>query len=125
MVYDGADEHYSVVENFLPPGNGGNVMVTSRNIVLKKLALTNNSMEVHGMEDEEAISLLLKSAMLDDTDDDIYNQAQHLVSQLDGIPLAIDQAGAYMHTCGCSINDYLELYKKYDDKLMRNCYELV
>src|SRR6266550_2256168 len=71
IVYDGADGHYSVVENFLPPGNGGNVMITSRNIGLKQFALSNNSMEVHGMEDEDAISLLLKSGMLDDTDEDI------------------------------------------------------
>ncbi len=120
MVYDGADGDYSVVENFLPPGNGGNVMITSRNIGLKRLALSKNSMEIHGLEDEEAISLLLKSAMLDDTDDDIYNLAQQFVSQLNGIPLAIDQAGAYIHSCGCSINDYLELYTRYKDKLMRD-----
>ncbi|KAF8311017.1 putative kinesin [Amanita rubescens] len=120
MVYDGLDGHYSVVEKFLPPGNGGNVMITSRNIALKKFVLSKNSMEVHGMEDEDAISLLLKSAMLDGTDDDIYNLAQQLVSQLDGIPLAIDQAGAYMHFCGGSINGYLELYTRYKDKLMQS-----
>ncbi|KAF8337247.1 P-loop containing nucleoside triphosphate hydrolase protein [Amanita rubescens] len=117
MVYDGADGHYSVVEKFLPPGNGGNVLITSRNIGLKRLTLS-NSTEIHGMEDEDAISLLLKSGMLDNTDDDICNLAQQLVSQLDGIPLAIDQAGAYMHSCGCSINDYLELYTRYKNKLM-------
>ena len=120
MVYDGADGDYSVVENFLPPGNAGNIVITSRNIGLKRFALGNNSMEVHGMENEEAVSLLLKSAMLDDTDDDTYNLAQQLVSQLDGIPLAIDQAGAYMHSCGCSIDGYLELYTRYKDELMRN-----
>ena len=120
MVYDGADGHYSVVENFLPPGNGGNVMITSRNIGLKKFALSKNSIEIHGMEEEDAISLLLKSAMLDDTDGDIYNLAQKIVSQLDGIPLAIDQAGAYMHSCACSISSYLELCTRYKDKLMRD-----
>jgi hypothetical protein len=120
MVYDGADGHYSVVENFLPPGNGGNVMITSRNIGLKRFAFSRNSIEIHGMDDESAISLLLKSAMLDDTDDDIYNLALQLVSQLGGIPLAIDQAGAYMHSCGCSISGYLELYTtwSYKNKLM-------
>ncbi len=120
MVYDGADGHYSIVEDFLPPGNGGNVMITSRNIGLKRLASNKNSMEIHGMEDEDAISLLLKSGMLDDTDDDICHLAQQLVSQLDGIPLAIDQAGAYVHSCGCSINDYLESYTRYKNKLMKD-----
>ncbi|KAF8345651.1 hypothetical protein F5887DRAFT_1190591 [Amanita rubescens] len=120
MVYDGADGHYSVVEKFLPPGNGGNVLMTSRNIGLKRLTFSKNSMEIYGMEDEDAISLLLKSAMFDDTDNDIYNLAQQLVSQLDGFPLAIDQAGAYMHSCGCSINGYLELHSRYKNKLMRD-----
>ena len=72
------------------------------------------------MDDEDAISLLLKSAMLNDTENDIYNLAQQLVSQLDGIPLAIDQAGAYMHSCGCSINGYLEMYTRYRNELMRD-----
>ncbi len=120
MVFDGADGHYSVVENFLPTGNGGNVMITSRNIGLMRLASRNNSMEVYGMEDEDAISLLLKSAMLDDADDDNYNLAQQLMLQLDGIPLAIDQAGAYMHACGCTINGYVELFTIYRNKLMRD-----
>ncbi len=44
MVYDGADGHCSVVEDFLPPGNGGNVMITSRNIGLKRIGLSKNSM---------------------------------------------------------------------------------
>ncbi|KAF8313332.1 P-loop containing nucleoside triphosphate hydrolase protein [Amanita rubescens] len=119
MIYDGADGHYSVVEKFLPPGHEGNIMITSRNIGLKRFTFR-NSMEIHGMDDEDAISLLLKSAMFDDTDDDIYNLALQLVSQLGGIPLAIDQAGAYMHSCGCSINGYLELYTRHKDKLMEN-----
>ena len=120
LVYDGADGHYSVVENFLPPGDGGNVLITSRNIGLKRIAMKENSMEVQGMEDEDAISLLLKSAMLDDTDDLIWDWARQLLSQLGGIPLAIDQAGAYMHSCGCSIDNYLKLYTRHKSKLMRD-----
>ena len=118
IVYDSADGHFSVVEKFLPPGNRGNVIITSRNVGLKRLS--KKSMEIYGMGDEDAISLLLKSAMLDDRDHDVYNMAEQLVLQLDGIPLAIDQAGAYMHSCGCSINGYLELYTRYNNKLMRD-----
>ena len=119
IVYDGADGHYSVVENFLPPGNGGNILITSRNIGLQRITMKENSMKVQGMEDEDAISLLLKSAMLDDTDSHIWDWARQLLSQLGGIPLAIDQAGAYMHSCGCSIENYLKLYTRHKNKLMR------
>jgi hypothetical protein len=116
MVYDNADGHYSVVENFLPPGNGGNILITSRNVGLKRLAL--ESVNVLDMGDDEAVQLLLKSAMLDGTSDHITNMAKNVISELGGIPLAVDQAGAYMQNCGCSIGSYLELFKKHKHQLM-------
>src|SRR6266550_2810353 len=116
MVYDSADGHYSVVEKFLPPGIGGNVLITSRNVKLKRLTL--DSVNVLDMTDDEAVSLLLKSAMLDGTSDHIIKMAKQVVSKLGGIPLALDQAGSYMHQSGCSIDDYLELYKKHSHQIM-------
>ena len=116
IVYDSADEHYSVVEKFLPPGNGGNVLITTRNPGLKRLTLV--SLEVLDMTNEEGISLLLKSAMFDGTSDHIMVIARKVVAELGGIPIALDQAGGYMLSCGCSMDDYLELYTKHRDKLM-------
>ena len=97
-------------------------MITSRNAEIKRITLNKNSMEVLDMVNEEAIFLLLQSAMLDEApaSDYIIDMARMLVSELGGIPLAIDQAGGYMHSCGCSINDYLELYAKHQDELMSN-----
>ena len=120
IVYDSADGHYSVVEKFFPPGNGGNVMISSRNPELKRITLDQNSLEVLDMTNEEGISLLLRSAMLDGTSDHVMILASTLVSKLGGIPLALDQAGGYMLSCGCSIDEYLELYTKHRDKLMSN-----
>ena len=116
MVYDSADGHYSVVEKFLPPGNGGNILITSRNVGLKRLAL--DSVNVLDMEDDEAIQLLLKSAMLDGASDHVTDMAQDVTSELGGIPLAVDQAGAYMQNCGCGLGGYLELLKKHRHQLM-------
>jgi tetratricopeptide (TPR) repeat protein len=117
MVYDNADGHYSVVEKFLPPGNGGNILITSRNVGLQRLAL--ESVNVLDMGDDEAVQLLLKSAMLDGTPDShIANMGKNVISELGGIPLAVDQAGAYMQNCGCSIGSYLELFKKHRHQLM-------
>ena len=115
MVYDNAE---SGVKKFLPPGNGGNVLITSRNFELCRI--TEDSMEVHGMEEEEALSLLSKSASLNYTSQDVQILAKQLVSKLGGIPLAIDQAGAYMIACRCPLEDYLELYAKNHDQLMVN-----
>ncbi|KAF8345299.1 hypothetical protein F5887DRAFT_1159043 [Amanita rubescens] len=118
MIYDNADGGYQVVEKFLPPGNGGNILITSRNLELMRI--TENSMEVLEMGEEEALSLLSKSAKLNYASENIQTMAKQLVSMLGGIPLAIDQAGAYMLTCKCPLDDYLELYAKNQDELMSN-----
>ncbi len=118
MVYDNGDGGYQVVEKFLPPGNGGNILVTSRNLELMRI--TENSMEVLEMGEEEGLSLLSKSARLNHTSQNIQIIAKQLISKLGGIPLAIDQAGAYMLTCKCPLDDYLELYAKNHDQLMFN-----
>ncbi len=118
MIYDNADAGYQVVEKFLPPGDGGGILITSRNKDLMRITLKENSMEVLEMEEEEALLLLAKSAMIDYPSQDVKDQAQKLISKLGGIPLAIDQAGAYMLACNHSLEDYLELFIKYQDQLM-------
>jgi tetratricopeptide (TPR) repeat protein len=116
IIFDNADGDYSVVEKFLPPGGTGNILITSRNGELKRLAL--NSVNVLAMEEDEAVTLFLKSAMLDGTCDGVRNMAKKMVLELSGIPLALDQAGAYIYRSGCGIDGYLKLYQKNKQKLM-------
>ena len=116
MIYDGADGHYQAVEKFLPPGNGGNILITSRNVGLKRI--TETSLKVLNMVEEEAASLLLKSASFASMSDHDSNMARKLALELGGIPLALDQAGAYMLTSQLGIADYLELYTKHKHELM-------
>ena len=120
MIYDNADGGYQIVEKFLPPGNRGNILITSRNLELVRI--TENSMEVLDMAEEEALSLLSKSARLHDASKNTKVLAKQLVSKLGGIPLAIDQAGAYMVACRCPLEDYLELYAEKQDELMGDAY---
>jgi len=56
--------------------------------------------------------------MLDGTSDDVRSVAKKMVLELGGIPLALDQAGAYIHRSGCGIDGYLKLYQKNKQKLM-------
>ncbi|KAF8685793.1 hypothetical protein AX14_003984 [Amanita brunnescens Koide BX004] len=118
MVYDGADDHYQIVEQFLPPGNGGNILITSRKMGMNRLSMT--SLKVQNLPEEEAVSLLLESGRLDGTSDHIMNLCRKLASELGGIPLALDKAGVYMLTSQCDIADYLELYTKHKTELLSN-----
>ncbi|KAF8622378.1 hypothetical protein AX15_007064 [Amanita polypyramis BW_CC] len=119
IVYDNADGGYDVVEKFLPPGTGGNILVTSRNRALQRITL-GNSIEVDRMDEEEAISLLFKSVMLSSPSDEAKALARSIVAAIGYIPLAIDQAGAYMHAIDCDLKDYLDLYNQYHSQLMLN-----
>jgi tetratricopeptide (TPR) repeat protein len=116
MIFDGADGHYQTIEKYLPPGNGGNIVITRRNVGLKRI--TETSLKVLNMAEQEATSLLLKSASFDSMSEHDSNLARKLASELGGIPLALDQAGAYMLTSRVGIADYLELYTKHKHELM-------
>ncbi|KIL64448.1 hypothetical protein M378DRAFT_78228, partial [Amanita muscaria Koide BX008] len=118
MVFDNADGGYQVVEKFLPRGNGGGILITSRDKALERITSPTHSLEVIEMGEEEAIALLSKSATVDTNSEDVAIVAQKLVAALGCIPLAIDQAGAYMQSCGYGLDDYLELFNKHHAKLM-------
>src|SRR6202022_3489574 len=56
---------------------------------------------------------------LESVPDFIGLQAQAIVEALDGLPLALDQAGAYIEETGCSLSDYLKFYKSRRKRLLR------
>ncbi|KAF8634152.1 hypothetical protein AX15_001052 [Amanita polypyramis BW_CC] len=72
------------------------------------------------MNEEEAISLLLKSAMPASLSDETKALARTIVSAVGYIPLAIDQAGAYIHVTDCDLKGYLDLHNQYHSQLMLN-----
>jgi hypothetical protein len=82
MVFDNADGGYQVVEKFIPSGT------------------------VTEMGKEEAITLLSRSSMVDSDFEDVATDsvARKLIAALGCIPLAIDQAGAYIQSCGCGLD---------------------
>jgi hypothetical protein len=120
MVYDGANGDHSVVEKFLPPGTGGNILITSRNTELKSIISGRNYAEVFQMTDEEATSLFSQAAMLDGTSDET-NVAQRIVSHLDGIPILVDRAGEFVQASACTVDDYAEMVPKHIGQLLTHC----
>ena len=119
MVFDNADNLTpEELEQYFPSGLGGNIMITSRNYGLKHLTLHENSLEVKEMEENDTISLLLKAACLDEFQEDLQAEASKIVNELFGIPLAIDQAGAFIAYGDTDIRDYLDEYSQYREKLL-------
>ena len=118
IVFDAADNPSEyVVENFIPSGNRGNILITSRNQYMGRFVSSDNIIEIKKMEESDAITLLLKASHLNASAKHI-EVAKNIVTELGCIPLAVDQAGAYIEARRCSIDQYLQLFSLHCQTLM-------
>ena len=118
LVFDNADDPpVYVVERYIPPGDRGNILITSQNRSMGSLISFENTIEVNEMEEADAISLLLKASYLDASAKHI-EVAKSIVTELGCMPLAINQAGAYIEAGRCSIDKYLQQFSLHCQTLM-------
>ena len=114
MVFDNADTLTpEELELYFPPGLGGNILITSRNSAMQRLTAPENSLEVRKMEENDAVTLLFKAGCLDLSREDLRTEALRIVRELFCIPLAIDQAGAFIASGATNIRDYLTKYSQH------------
>ena len=110
IVFDNADDPSpEAVAKFIPPGIRGNILITSRNRSIGRAIAFNNLIEIAEMEEADAITLLLRVSYLDSLPEHVQ-AAKGIVDELGCIPLAIDQASAYIEARGCDINEYLRRF---------------
>ncbi|GHO49702.1 tetratricopeptide repeat protein [Ktedonospora formicarum] len=116
LILDNADD-LSFLQPYLPQWGNGDILLTTR--VHAVGSLSSSSIEVDTMGMMEGIQLLLRRAQRFTyaTDSEI-NEAGNLVIELGSLPLALDQAGAYIEETGCSVHDYLQLYRQHRHALL-------
>jgi tetratricopeptide (TPR) repeat protein/DNA-binding XRE family transcriptional regulator len=110
-------EDLSMVEEFLPPGHHGCVLLTTRTQqVTEHIALVH---ALEGLPKEEGTLLLLHragllalDALLEQAAPEDYEQALALWELVEGLPLALDQIGAYIRATGRSLASYRVLYEQ-------------
>ena len=118
IVFDNADDlHPDVVAKFIPPGKTGNILITSRNRTMGRLIGYKNVIEINEMEEADAITLLLKASCLEASAEHLQT-AKEIVASLGCMPLAVDQAGAYIEAGRCGINEYLRKFSSHRQTLM-------
>jgi tetratricopeptide (TPR) repeat protein/transcriptional regulator with XRE-family HTH domain len=108
-------EDLTMITEFLPSRGSGHVVLTTRKQATGVLA---QRVELFKMSQEEGALLLLRraklletGAVLEEAADEDRISAQELSQLLDGLPLALDQAGAYVEETGCALADYLHYYQ--------------
>ena len=93
------------------------MLFRSRNRSMGRLIAFENVIEINEMEETDAINLLLKASHLDASAEHIQ-AAKKIVAALGYMPLAIDQAGAYIEARNCGINEYLRQFSLHRQTLM-------
>ncbi|MGW5466726.1 FxSxx-COOH system tetratricopeptide repeat protein [Streptomyces chartreusis] len=97
LVFDNADEPEEVSKHF--PGGAGHVLVTSRNQTWLQFG---EALEIDPFLREESIEHLLRRAAGLTTED-----ADRVASAVGDLPLALDQAGAWLAETGTPVDTYL------------------
>jgi tetratricopeptide (TPR) repeat protein/transcriptional regulator with XRE-family HTH domain len=115
VIFDNVED-LELVKGVLPPARCGSLLFTSRRQALGFAAQT---LDMEQMTPEEGIRFLLHRARLLDptaaldslTAEDLAF-AREIVAAMDGLPLALDQAGAYIEETQCGMEHYLQIYQQ-------------
>ena len=110
LVFDNAPGP-TEVSGYLPQGGGGHVLVTSRNPNWGSVA---SPLTVQVFEREHSVEFLLKRTGQSDGE-----AAKELADVLGDLPLALEQAGAYMEETGTSLSQYQALFQDRQRELLR------
>lgn len=115
-------EDLCLLTPFLPTARTGSILLTTR---LQALGSIAEPLSVAPMTPEEGMGLLLQRARLLPPSRSLApmsladtHAAQAIVEVMDGLPLALDQAGAYIEATQCSVSDYLELLQTSQGRLL-------
>lgn len=108
------------MSQYIPPGNKGNIIYTSRFNNLTQLLPREAVVQVNEMSKEDAITLLLRAARETPENPGYRKSCEPIVDALGCLPLALDQAGAFMGETQISFPDYLLRFLEAKQDLLKN-----
>lgn len=121
LVLDNVED-FAALRDYLPRANAGHVLLTSLYSAFGTLA---QGVEVRELSDVEGATLLLRrgkritpDAELGEASAEDKDAALSLSRQMQGLPLALDQAGAYLDDVGMTPAQYLQLYQTRSAELL-------
>lgn len=126
FILDGADEPDALV-SFLPASSHGHLLLTTRAADLTSLGLgIAHALAMDALPVEQSVSFLLQRANLlalhasvDEASPQDRFCASRIAQELGNLPLALDQAGAYLAATGTGLSPYLSLYQQHRPELLK------
>ncbi|MBV9227931.1 MAG: DUF2225 domain-containing protein [Chloroflexi bacterium] len=127
LICDNVEE-LDLLHRFLPASREGAILLTTRAQTVGTLAV---GIELLPMVQQEGMRLLLCRAKVLPAEASLeqvqqfgqrlpaeYAAAEELIREMGGLPLALDQAAAYIEETGCSFLSYLQCYQHHRSQLL-------
>ncbi|PQP85055.1 hypothetical protein C0Q44_11340 [Paenibacillus sp. PCH8] len=105
LIFDNV-ENSEDLDNFIPLRYRGDILITSRNPNWV------SGMKLNLLKSEDSIEFLTKSTGIND-----IRGARELSEELADLPLALEQASAYIRESGLTLSEYLERFKTYRNQI--------
>ncbi|UCE07514.1 MAG: CHAT domain-containing protein, partial [bacterium] len=109
LIFDNADNP-DLLKPYLPHNPNGHILLTSRAQMFESLGMV-KPISVNKMTLDEANEFLIKRTGKKHTADKELKSMKQLAAELDYLPLALEQAGAYITRKQCLFENYLSSYK--------------
>ena len=121
VVIDNLDD-FSLIDQFIPRYSRGHVLIITH---AQATGLVASAHAVSSLTIEKGALLLLRRAKIipskgtrDDTSEEDYLQAMTIAQKVEGYPLALDQAGAYIEETRQTLATYLKRYQQKEAALL-------
>jgi tetratricopeptide (TPR) repeat protein len=111
LVFDDVDDP-ELLGSYLPGQHSGHILLTSRTQVLQSAGLFFQPIVVDVLSPKEALEFLHRRTGREIKDSMEWVAAEQLASELDYLPLALEQAAAYIFTHGTRFRDYVVSFRK-------------
>ncbi len=120
LIFDNADNP-ALVDPFLPRAARGHLLLTTRAGAIVEQA---QPLRLEPLEPEDGALCILRRAgilawnkLLQDAPAASVDAAHQLTHLMEGLPLALEQAGAYINDTECGVRRYLHLYQQYRSEI--------
>ncbi|KAL8824107.1 MAG: hypothetical protein Q9191_005297 [Dirinaria sp. TL-2023a] len=116
LVFDNYDhpDQFADICTFIPPGNG-RILITSRHADAGMLGKT---IQFAGMDQREGLDLLRRRTEQNLDDPAIHEEAIKILQALGHLPLAIDQAAAYIRQQRLPLHQFLQRYESQKETVL-------
>ncbi|KAH0553453.1 hypothetical protein GP486_006477 [Trichoglossum hirsutum] len=117
MVFDNYDRpgEFKNISDFFPQGQTGSMLFTSRHTDSKRLGI---AISVLQMTEDEGLELLLRQSELESNRDNAV-AGKKIIRKLGCLPLAIDQAGAYITARKLPLQLFAEHYGERKEVILK------